>query len=310
MKVFKLNTNVNIGENIIHISKTYDFINPSFYISINNKKEKIESIKNLDNTYKIILNIKINSNDIFLIIKDGLIEEYHQLLLDNNIKPIVEKLNLEITTIYNKDKITLTIHSDEFIKNTILNIEGDLNKSIIWRNSKQIETTFPFTIKGFTNLTFKINGELYKQKIYNRDDFPTNLIKIKDGFKLNKTCQWDLTVKNMNNIYTINKGDFYLNNTQLIDKCYVYIEDFLLFEQDLNFINYIPHISILENPLRAKLSQPLQIEVSFKIKDKWYIIKQNETEILLNIGVGLLNFKILEAKNATFDDKNYILYLK
>jgi hypothetical protein len=311
--------NIVIGNNDLFISKKYNFINPAFYLITNNKKSEISKIEKISDTvYKLNIIIFKKSNYSLLIIDNNQEIVLNLKFLDTTKYDEISTKNIEnlrIETIYKKDKIYLKIRNDIVSKKDIyLKIEGDINKNILWRaNLKDIEITFPYKIKGFCILTFKVNNVIKKVKVYNLDDFPKNIIKIKDGLKLNKVCDFDLRVVSNTSEWIIKKGEtmLYLDLSKH-EVFKIFIEDFLLFEQKIPFQNFLPELIILNNPTRIKISQPFHEEVSIKFKNKKdiYIIPQGKTETLLNLEKGLRFLEIDEIKNAFYKNLNEIIEIK
>ena len=195
----------------------------------------------------------------------------------------------------------------------ILNFEGDINKSIIWKKEQdELIVSFPFKINGFTNITYKLNGSIKKAKIYNLDDFPKNIIKIKNGIKLNKPCDFDLKLISETKNILIKKGTIIIDTNISFDETFkLFIDDYLLFEQKILSVNYLPILSVLEKPLRLKLSQPFyeDISVKFKNKKERWIIKQGNTELLLPY-TGICKLLLEEVNNAIYEVESWIYHIK
>jgi hypothetical protein len=216
---------------------------------------------------------------------------------------------------YYKDKIFLNFKKELPInKDFYLNFEGDINKSIMWKSDlKEIEISFPYKIKGFTTISFKINGILKKIKVYNIDDFPKNLIKIKGGLKLNRICDFDLRLISDASEWVIKKGEsmVYLDMIQH-ENFKVYIDDYLLFEQKIIYHNFLPKLTILNEPLRIKISQSFHEDVSIKFKNKKeiWIIPQGKTETFLTYDKGLRLLEIENVKNAICENSSWVHIIK
>ncbi len=318
MDAFNINNNIiALGDNKITITKNYHYSNPVFFLDINNKKIQIMDIKKINNdVYEVNFTLN-NKYRINLFIKDDIIEEYKPLyfIQENNFESNLNLDDLKISHSFTKDKIFFNLkRSIKLNKDTSIKFEGDLNKTVFWRqDTKEIDIHFPYQIKGFTNLTFKINGVLKKIKVFNKEDFPRNLIKVKGGIKLNKVCEWDLRIVTETSEWVIKKGEVFLyldiNNNETFK---VYIDDYLLFEQKILTSTYLPKLTILENPLRVKISQSFYEDIILKFKNKpdRIIIPQGQTEIPLSYEKGIRILEIEEIINAICDNSTWIYYIK
>ena len=76
-------------------------------------------------------------------------------------------------------------------------------------------------------------------------------------------------------------------------------------------MNYLPILSVLEKPLRLKLSQPFyeDISVKFKNKKERWIIKQGNTELLLPY-TGICKLLLEEVNNAIYEVESWIYHIK
>jgi hypothetical protein len=318
MEVFNINNNIiKTGDNKLLITKNYHYVTPMFYLDINNKKIQINDNKKInDNVFEINFTLT-NKAKTKLLVKDGITEEYIPLyfIQEQNYDSNLNLDDLKFNTSYVKDKIFFNIKKSlPLKKDTSLKFEGDINKTIFWRqNTKEIDINFPYQVKGYTTLTFKINGVLKRIKVFNVDDFPRNLIKVKGGLKLNKSCEWDLRVVTDTKEWVIKKGEIFLyldiNENETFK---IYIEDYLLFEQKILSSTYLPKLTIVDEPLRIKLSQAFYEDVSVKFKnknDRW-VIPQGQTEINLNYDKGIRLLEIEEIHNAVCDNLTWIYYIK
>ena len=263
-----------------------------------------------DIEYMIVVDNYIDNN--ILIIKDGL------LIYSETINIINENINkdflmdyLEVKAYYMRDKLFLNIsNKNGIVEDTILNIEGDLNKNIIWRKcvgDKNIEITFPFHITGFSTLKILINKKVFNLDVYNLEDFPKNFMKVKDGFKMNKSCIFDLKIKTLTNEIILKSGEIYFNiiNDSIIS---VYIKDYLLFEQDMTNISHLPIVSILSYPKpKVVLSHIFSETIKFKIKNKWYIIEAGKISVDIKLNKGIHNIVIYDTINCIFDKKSCVI---
>ncbi len=318
MEVFDINNNIiKTGDNKLIITKNYHYVTPIFFLDINNKKIEINNYKKInDSTFEINF-ITSNKAKTKLLIKDGITEEYIPLyfIQEENYDSNLNLDDLKINTSFIKDKIFFKIKKSlPLKKDTSLKFEGDINKTIFWRqNTKEIEINFPYQVKGYTTLIFKINGVVKRIKVFNIDDFPRNLIKVKGGLKLNKFCEWDLRVVTDTKEWIIKKGEIFLyldlNENETFK---VYIEDYLLFEQKIISSTYLPKLTIIDEPLRLKLSQAFyeDIFVKFKNKNERWIIPQGQTEINLNYDKGIRLLEIEEIHNAVCDNLMCIYHIK
>lgn len=318
MEVFNINNNIiNIGSNKLIVTKTYHYSNPTFFLDINNKKMEIINFKQIDNDIFELEFLLTNKARTKLFIKDGLIEEYIPLyyIQEDNYDPNINLDDLKINTSFIKDKIFLNIKKSlPLKKDTSLQFEGDLNKIVFWRQgTKEIDINFPYQVKGYASLTFKINGVVKRIKIFNREDFPRNLIKVKGGLKLNKVCEWDLRLVTETTESIIKKGEVFIYMDILNNENFqVYIDDYLLFEQKILSSTYLPKLTVLENPLRIKLSQPFyeDVVVKFKNRAERWVIPQGKTETNLSYDKGIRLLEIDEISNAICDNSSWIYYIK
>lgn len=314
MNVFDLNKNIIIGYNEIVIKKSLSFNNPNISIYFNNKKIIILSNK-IDNfTYKINFNIS-NKGKTILIIKDVDVEEEYKLIFDYNIDNFIKQPEYNLEYFYNKDKVYLILKSHYPLKKDIdLKFEGDFNKIVYWRkDSKKIEISFPYQILGISLINFKLNNKLYKIKVINKEDFPKNFILVKGGIKLNKPCNFNLIIKTNKKEFEIKKGEIYLIlDFDEIDNLKLYFEDIFIFEQKIVNIKYLPKITILENPLRIRISQIYyaDVKIKFKNKEDIWIIPQGKTEVYLNYSSGIKLLEIEEIINASCDNNSGIFLIK
>lgn len=314
---YNINNNIiNIGDNMINITKNYYFSNPEFFLDINNKKFRISSNKISNTEYQIKFYLS-NKAKTKLLIRDGIIEEYLVLyhIQEDSYEPNTNIDDIKINAYFLKDKIFLQIKKPlPLKKDTSLKFEGDINKTVFWRqNTKEIEISFPYQVKGYTTLTFKLNNIIKKVKVFNRDDFPKNLIKIKGGLKLNKICDWDLRLVTETKEWIIKKGDAFIYfDIESNETFKVYIDEYLLFEQKILASSYLPKITLLEDPLRIKLSQPFyeNVVVKFKnINERW-VITQGKTEVIINCDKGIRLLEIEDISNAISDNKSWIYHIK
>ncbi len=309
---FTDNTTIHDGYNTFLIKKAYHYGSPVFYLVINNKKTLIEHELIEDTICSMGFSIKKGTKKAHIKIIDGLSEGIINLKYSHGLKKSTSDF-FDIKTDYISDKIHIYLKRTVASLDVPINIEGDFNKNVIWKSgSKKLDISFPHLIKGNKTFVFKINGTNQTIKIYNREDFPKNIIKVNNGIKLNKSCSYDLRVLTKNKEYSIKKGESFLyEDFSDLEEISVFIEDFFLFKQTVRKNNYYPFLTILEKPLRVKISQPYYEEIKFKFKNDAcvYIIPQGQTEATLTTekGIRILEFEFV--KNASYEKKHTIIHI-
>ncbi len=313
-KKFQLNTDtISIGFNQITISKDKEFKNPIVKLVSNGSKEVIPFIQLDNNNIQINLNIE-NIQDYKLLIKDGLKKLTLPLILDSSIVKD-NSLKFNITETYKKGKIFFNLKNDTaLLKDYTLKIDGELNKTIIWKKgTKEVNVNFVHQVIGFKQLKFNINGVNYVKTIINPEKFPSNVIKINNGIRINTTCSYDLVLKTDIDEQIIKGGTFNVSlNLDNIKWMKLYFRDKLLFEQVLSKKKFLPKITISDNPLKVKLSQTYYEDVHIKIEgfDKKFVIPQGSISAEIPLKKGLRKLVIENAMNAVYDKDTFIILLK
>lgn len=281
---------IDIDNNLIKITKKYEYYLPIVYGIKNNKKIKLLNFNIINNILSVL-----NDNFDEIYISDN--NTFESFILKQNIEIYKEKISL--TTSYLKGKVSLHLLFDKkYNYEKSISVSGDLNKNIyLPKNCDKLTINFVHQIFGFANLNININNEPYNIDVIDLEKFPKNIIKTNSGIKLNESSIYDLTL-------TTNIGDFFIksgNNELVLDMDNIdYIKLFykktLIIEHNI-IKKFLPILTIVFNPLRLILSQRVLFDVKVNINNNYYVIKQGNIEKELNIKG---TFKILNVENCIF----------
>ena len=311
-KKFELSSNnIMLGINNIILSKKYDFKSPTIKLISNNIKSDIDYVFLDKKRLQLSFNVD-KAREYKLYIKDGLKSETFNLKLNKEEQK--NTLFFKVEEFYKKGKIYFTLISDTpMVKDYELSFEGDISKKVIWRAGETIlNVNFVYQIIGFKLLNFKINGYKYTKFILDNSKFPSNLIKTKNGIRLNTHCIYDLKIKTNLEEAIIKKGNIEsIINLDGVHYIQVYFKDKLLFEQYLKDSKFLPKLTITSNPLGIKLSQPYLEDVHIQLDnfDKMFTIPQGETFIEIPNKKGLMKIVIKSVENAIFDKDTYLFII-
>jgi hypothetical protein len=309
------NTKIALGYNRIVISKPKngDFKNPIIKLISNNLKSSLEYTFLDKKRIEVVLDLDTKKN-YKLLIKDGLKSQTFDLEYTSD---YVSKKEIEysVEEYYKKGKIFFTLKKlTELDEDLRIVFEGDLNKTIIWKKgTKEVKVNFVHQIIGHNTLKFKINGKQYYKTVINPERFPTALIKTNEGVRTDKYCQYDLVLKTDISEHVLKGGETNFNlNLSNIKYMKLYFRDKLLFEQYLTKDKFLPLVTIVDSPLRIKLSQPYYEDVVVTLKgiDNKFVISQGNTFATIPYKKGLRKFVIESTENAIFEKKEFTLLLK
>ena len=306
-------TNVQLGENSIIISKKSDFKKPVIKLVSNNLKEVIDY--NFTSSNSLEINFDLDAKREYkIIVKDGLKSQTFELLF-TSIVETNNNIDFDIETNYKKGKIFFKLKNiTELVKDFQVAFQGALNKTVIWKkDTKEVSVNFVKQIIGFDTLKFTINGKQFIKTIINPERFPSALIKTNDGVRTDKYCQYDLVLKTDTSEHVLKGGESTIRiNLDTVQYMKLYFRDKLLFEQYLKRDKFIPTVSIVDSPLRIKLSQPYYEDVTVSLKgiDKKFLIPQGTTSIAIPYKKGLRKFVIENVHNAKISKSEFTLLLK
>lgn len=306
--MWSINTDtLTLGINTITLTKDSEIIPKiKIFIKENNNKRELTNFEIDVNTISFQLNVNDSKYEIIL-------RESNELFTFNIIvnKDVlnIEKINIKPFLSYLKGILTLSLHIKGIKNKHILNISGDFNKQIEVSKSKE-HITFHHLIIDFSVINFKINNQSFSQIVIDPDKFPTSLIKLSNGIKLNKPCKQDLTIKVDGNDYIISDGNTeFLYNWNGVKTFNIYHNSILLFSQNIKKENYLPEVMLISDPLRIKSSIPClrKIEVYLKGYNKVFILEAGKTEMLLNIDLkqGLRVLEVDKIINAISTQNKY-----
>jgi hypothetical protein len=311
------NTKLGLGYNKIIITKPKSgvFNNPIIKLVSNNLKTVVEY--SIIDSLSVVVEFNIDSSkDYKLIVKDGLKTQVFDLEYISNVINKKE-FSYSIEEFYKKGKIFLSLKSETETKEDLnISFSGDLEKNIVWKKgTKEVNVNFVKQVIGYKVLKFNINGNSYTKTIINSELFPKNLVKTKDGIRLNSYCQHDLVLKTDLQEYLIKSGETNISlNLDLDSISYLklYFQDKLLFEQKLTKSKFLPLVTIVDSPLRLKLNQPYYEDVIIKLKefDNKFVIPQGETSIQIPYKKGIRKFTIDSVENCKFNSREYTFILK
>ena len=298
--------NINVqnlvsGNNNITLTKDSVINNTvSLFLKINGNSSTLNFVIN-ENIITTTINVSVQGT-YQIILKDG--SENSKFTLQYNISPSLQALNLNITSYYNSGKLTLYINNSNTLKNDVnLSITGDIKKNMIFpAGSKQVQiTTSTILVSTKKVLNIIINYIPYSVMVINPASYPTSLVRVTNGLKINKTCSDDITVIYNNTSYIIPKNTTQLNIQYTQGNFFVYVDSILLFEQFISISNFIPQLVISAQPLKIKINGTSNLNVNVTINSVNFTIPagQTETPINLNLQSGVNKLVINSIANAT-----------
>lgn len=307
MKNLSLNRHtLYYGDNEITIHKDSPFKNTLVTIQHNGNKYSLDYTTISENEIKVNINSK-EAGTYRLLIKDNLKEyifpiEYKEFFL-NKIK------YYNITTEYNKGKIILHLTGNN--QDIILNIKGDLEKTIVWKKTQtQLDVKFVHQIFGFKKLKIEINGVEYKLFVIDKEKFPVNILKTPSGIKLDRPSNYELNIKTNNNTFNIEPNTTFVTmDTSNISNIQVSFQNNTIIDQIIPNTSQIPTVYINKNR-ELVLSNPSKTNVIIKLKGmNEIIIPIGETTYKLN-NKGKINYYYIEyVKNADIHKRFWLFII-
>lgn len=294
------NSNIQYGVNHICLLKDSPLLeNIKIFLIVNNSKIEVSYIR-LNQQIEFDINVKDNA-DYKIFIK----EKNESFIFDLSL--IIESKQIESVEInpilsYLKGVITLQLNISNIKSTHKIVIDGDINKTVEVNRLTSFHT-FHHLINDYKVINFRINGIMYSKMVIDYEKFPNKLTKMSYGVRLNKTCNYDLTVSVDDNDFLISKGQTELpynwENTKVFN---IYVEGHFLFTQSLTKANYTPELILLPDPLRVKIGSPSlkNIEIRIKGQDRIFILEAGKTEMTIDLGFdeGYRTIEIEKVSNA------------
>jgi hypothetical protein len=291
MTIKTLNNKLSLGENEVIIISNNAIRSDVNVILVCNKQKSIADFKVEDNIIKVYINVT-DSKKYSILIKNGNETYISELICDI---PKEEKhYHFNSSLDYSNGLITMTISTNQIITEDYnINIAGDLTRSITWeKGERYLVLNFIRMVKDYSLLRYSINSQMFGSYVINREIFPDKFIRIANGLKLNKSCEYGLSLC---------VGDEHIEiapNQRDVHYTWDYTKTFrLMFNNVEIFTQTIlnkavkPELVIVDNPLRLKLGYPTLERVEVKIKQIPHVI-------VIDAGDTEKEFEIVQDKRC------------